>query len=422
MRISLRSALPIVAVALTASLIPRMLLTQSQPQGYTSVYSASQAYSGAPWMNVKALYVRAEAGRLYYYLEYYGAIPDSRDLSRTVYIYMDTDRLASTGKASGGRGWDRYLYFYHYGDNSSYYIRLYQWNSTSGWWNSMPRDLAGMTLKPNLNYMEVWVEQEAIGYTSQGILLYTESYSYVLSLPESQFRYVLGSSSLRIGVDGDPGDWGATSPSASHPARSTEPAELEVAAFYVANDEENLYFRVDLRGTPSKTIEAAALYRYLYVYVDADDNSATGHQYSKGAEYYVYGSFQSSPAQSSYASCYKYAGTGTDWNYLYLSDGKSAFNRVLEFSVPLGPMRLSEGQAIGLHLGETSWYLYDMVPRPTNYLAFPAAAPSAGFSVIALFGSEVVFLGIVAAVMLIEAVLIFIIARRGRREIPPPPP
>ena len=55
----------------------------------------------------------------------------------------------------------------------------------------------------------------------------------------------------------------------------------------MANDQDNLYFRFDMRGTPTQRLGAGTLYRYFYIYVNTDDNNATGDLLRGGADYEV---------------------------------------------------------------------------------------------------------------------------------------
>jgi len=246
----------IVAIIILTLLAPTLLTVTSQPQGYTLIYSAPRAYAveGADWMDVKALYMKTENNRLYFYVEYYGAIPSSGDYYRVIYIYMDTDRSLQTGSVSNELGRDYYIYFQLYGDNSSFSTWLYRWNSTSRSWRSVKDLRQNAKLAPGLSYMEIWVDQQDIGYTQSGIEFYLNTYSYVKAIPKTELNYTIGSSVKQITVDGDAGDWGTVAPSVTFPSRSINPPELEVSSIYFANDNENLYVRIDTRGKPTTSV------------------------------------------------------------------------------------------------------------------------------------------------------------------------
>ncbi|MEM3712520.1 MAG: hypothetical protein QXR97_03175 [Thermoproteota archaeon] len=73
-------------IAMTSLLMLVVLRAAGQPQGYILVYSPPRAY-GVDWMEIKAVYVKTEGNRLYFYIEYYGAIPSSGDYERNIHIH-----------------------------------------------------------------------------------------------------------------------------------------------------------------------------------------------------------------------------------------------------------------------------------------------------------------------------------------------
>lgn len=214
MRIFIPIAL--IIICLLASQLP---FIHGQPQGYVLIYSPPRAYTGADWIDVKAVYVKEEGNRLYFYVEYYGAIPSSGDYFRWSGIYMDTDRNPQTGSFSRGLGLDYYIYFDLYGDKSSYGLHLYRWNSTAGSFQNMGSGSLGATLGPGLGFMEVWVDQQAIGYTPKGIGFYMISRSGVRAVPRTELSYVVGSSVKQITVDGEPDDWSTLAPFKTLPSK-----------------------------------------------------------------------------------------------------------------------------------------------------------------------------------------------------------
>jgi len=369
-------------------------------------------------MSVKALYAKAEGGKLYWYLEFHGAIPNSSNYRRSWYLYMDTDRDARTGYVSNRGGWDYYMYFSLRGDNSSATMRLYRYNSTTGWYQHIRSFEA--TLKPQLAYMEMWVEQQAIGYTPNGLLFYSNIYSYVTGTPEADGAYELGSNRRSIVVDGNAGDWGNSQPALVFPSVSVEPAELVPSALYVANDDDNLYFRVDVRGTPSMPMEAASLERYVYAYLDLDADETTGNVNDRGAEGYTYAAFSTGASKYGYTYYYRYVLASSSFEYTW--SGQAAHDSAFEWSVPLSTLGLTTSGNIKLFVAAASWYLSDVIPRPVYYRSFPPVETAGEFSIVGLFGSEALFLAAVLGLMLLEAVVIILVMRRGRKEIPPPPP
>ncbi|MEM2089089.1 MAG: hypothetical protein QXF52_10560 [Thermoproteota archaeon] len=408
----------IMIMTLLSTIVPTVT---SQPQGYTLVYSAPRTY-GVDWMDIKAVYMKTEENRLYFYVEYYGAIPNSKDYYRSLYIYMDTDRNTQTGSVSNDLGRDYYIYFYLYGDNSTSYAYLYRWNSTSlSWWNIKILK-QNMKLAPELSYMEIWVDQQDIGYTSRGMDFYINSYAEVKAMLTTELNYVVGSSMKQINIDGNPGDWGDFPPSAAFQSRSINPPEMEVSNIYVANDADNLYIRIDTRGTPTASINTGSLTRWFTVYFDADNNNNTGYRSNSGAEFYAEVAFHSSPGKSTYASYYRYTGTGSDWNWQYVSSPSSTsdFNSVFEFKVSLSYLGLSPGQQVGLYMGDRWWYLSRSIPKPVYYTTYPPTTTTTG-GIIGFFGSETVFLAVVVVAMVAEAAIIVLLMRRGRAPPPPPP-
>lgn len=107
-----------------------VLPAAGRPQGYELVYSPPRAYAGSDWMDVKAIYVKAEGDRVYFYVEYHGTMPNSPEYCREIDIYMDTDRNSQMGDRFDMLGRDYYIYFYLHGDDSKSYAELNKWNST----------------------------------------------------------------------------------------------------------------------------------------------------------------------------------------------------------------------------------------------------------------------------------------------------
>ena len=414
------------ALIMTPLLIPVGLFVSGQPQGYTLILAPTQFFSAAPWMNVKAIYMKTDSSNLYWYIEYAGAIPNSGSSHRTIYLYMDTDNSTSTGYQTHGRGMDYRLYFYLYGDNHSSYAKLYSWNVTIDWWQSTPANV-GLTRQPGLSYLEVWVPQQAVGYSSQGLYFYIDTYAYTGGVPEAETSYVMGSHVRTVDVDGNAGDWGDTPATVTFPTASTVPAELECSALYMANDQDNLYLRFDIRGASTSSIGAGGLYRYFYLYADTDDNNATGYLLGsgQGADYEIYLSFSTTTTRGSYVDLYRYDGTGQDWNWNWFDEGDAttANGNTLEASIPLAKLGLGASNRISLYIEDETWDLSDSFPRPSQFIKFPVAVAGAGdLGIVKLFGSETVFLAVVVGLMLVEAVLVYIVARRGGKPVSVPPP
>jgi len=374
-------------IAMTSLLMLVVLRAAGQPQGYTLVYSPSRAY-GVDWMEIKAVYVKTEGNRLYFYIEYYGAIPSSGDYTRNIHIYMDTDRNNQTGMPRNKLGVDSWFYFNLLGDNSSAYAWLYyRWNSTTRSWfgkNLMPN----MKRAPGLDHMEIWVDQQDIGYTPGGMNLRMEAWSYVEAIPKTELNYVVGSSAKQITVDGDPGDWGTMPPLISFTPRSVNPPEMEASGIYIADDAENLYIRLDTRGTPTASLSTGSLARLLAVYFDIDNNDATGCFLYGGAEFRIMAYFYAEPKSNPYLICHRYIGTGRDEKWENVSiEGAIGLNSVLEFKAPLSSLGLSSGQTVGIYVPKTSWNLYLSTPvltflPDTTPPAISGASPTGSLNVL----------------------------------------
>jgi hypothetical protein len=222
----------------------------------------------------------------------------------------------------------------------------------------------------------------------------------------------------------------------SFQARGISPSELEVSALYVANDAENLYVRIDARGKPSSSIESGTLGRELHIYIDTDNNNGTGYKAYGGADFYVYVSFNARPDKYTYVSYYRNAGTGGDskWQYVSGTAANANYDAVYEFKVPLGLLGLKPQQKIGIYLPKQQWYLYQAIPVPVMYISYPLPKTNTmgtggtvpgvaqkGF-IERFFGSETVFIVLVASVFLVEAAVIVYLAMRPRKQLPGAPP
>ena len=117
------------------------------------------------------------------------------------------------------------FYFYLYGDNHSSYAKLYSWNATGEWWQSTSVNV-GLTRGPGLNYLEVWVARQAVGYSTQGLYFYISTYVYTGGVPKIggnniEGSYTMGSHQRTIDPDGNAGDWGDTSATVTFPVDAT---------------------------------------------------------------------------------------------------------------------------------------------------------------------------------------------------------
>lgn len=322
-------------------------------------------------MDVKAIYVKAEGNRLYFCVEYYGEMPNSPLYDRAIRVYMDTDRNIQTGGPGYngyGAGWDCYIRFGLYGDGSTSDAYLERWNSTTGSWWRIEDVTLGVTSASSLSYMEIWIDQQDIGYTPDGIYFYMDICSRLEAMPPAELSYIVGSSVKHITVDGEKDDWGTVTPLHAFEPRSITPPELEVSNIYVANDEENLYVRMDMRGTPSTTISDGILERSLYAYFDTDNNDHTGHTGYSGAEFQTVSPFNADPEKNTYVNYYKYVRTGESqsWQLVAGPSASSDINEVFEFKIPLSYLGLT-GNQLNLYLTRKLWDLKRLTPK----LAYP---------------------------------------------------
>jgi hypothetical protein len=372
----LRIFIPIALIIICLLASPASFV-QGQPQGYVLIYSPPRAYY-VDWMDVKAVYMKEEGNRLYFYVKYYDAIPSSRDYHRVISIWMDTDKNPQTGYGGVSfapeLGLDYYISFWLYGDNSSSWATLGKWNSTSNSWKKIKDLTLNMRLAPGLSYMEIWVDKQDIGYTPNGIDFYilSDSYAGKGMGPERMRNYLVGSSVKQITVDGDSGDWGSIAPLTTFPSKSINPPEAEISNVYVANDGENLYFRFDTRDKPTTSISEGKIYRTFDVYIDTDNNDNTGYIPEGGAEFWAYAHFDANISKYTLAYCLKYTGTGSDWRWQEIerSSNSSDFNNVFEFKIPLSMIGVDTGRTIGLSIGKYEFTFHRRIPQ-SGYLTYP---------------------------------------------------
>jgi hypothetical protein len=320
----------------------------SQSQGHTFIYSPPRAYY-VDWMDVKAIYVKEEEEKLYFYIEYYSAIPNSRDYWCEIDIDLDTDRSNQTGETWRGLGEDYIISLKVSGDRKDCSARLMKWYEGLYMWKNIK------DLKPNIrsgiDYVEIWVSKQDIGYTSSGINFRLTSYCYFR--PDwlgQKWSYVIGSAVKQISVDGDPSDWDSIAPLVVFPPRTVNPPEFEISSVYIANDDENLYFRVDTREKPTQKINEGDLHRMLDVYLDTD----------------ILIRIEIYRVDACYVSLFKlYESKLHDTLARY----NCTFNDVFEFKIPFKHLGISSGQKISVTLGEYVATFGRFIPM-TGYLTY----------------------------------------------------
>jgi hypothetical protein len=154
-------------------------------------------------------------------------------------------------------------------------------------------------------------------------------------------------------------------------SRGINPPEFEVSSIYVANDNENLYFRFDTRSKPTKTFNAGKLWRGFSVFLDTDNKNNTGYVgyggYGGGAELLVDVYFYTDASEYTLVRYYKYAGTGSDssWKEIERSSNSSDFNNVFEFKIPL--IGIETGRTVGLSIPSYVWSFRSQ----TSILSYP---------------------------------------------------
>jgi hypothetical protein len=344
-------------------------LVSGQPRNYVPIYLPPRGYY-VDWMDVKAVYMKDDENWLYFYVEYYGAIPSSKYYSRDLLIFMDTDMNDQTGEFictcdQTGEPWKDslgadYLISSHLrGDNSTSWAVLSKWSNTAGRWQGEFKNLKSeATLAPGLSFMEIKVNKRDVGYTPNGIHFLILSASAV-DMPNTNVSYVIDSSIKNIVVDGEPGDWGTATPLITFPPRLIEPPELEVSNVYVANDGNNLYFRFDTKGKPSTRVDAGEL--LFFIYIDVDNNVNTGVR-----------AFWANSSKGTEVDYYRCTGTGSDRRCQRIggSSNSADFNNTFEFKIPLSLLGLGSGQTVGIYI----WGLGEFVRRipQSGYLTYPS--------------------------------------------------
>ncbi|RSN74831.1 hypothetical protein [Candidatus Methanodesulfokora washburnensis] len=321
-----------------------------QPQGYVLIYSPPRVYN-VDWMDVKAIYMKEEGEKLYFRVEYYGAIPNSEDYVRLIDIYIDADRNCQTGGLYNGLGNDYIIRFSLSGDSSYSRAELFKWDSTIEYYE----DIKDLTLNagraPGLSYMEIWVDKRDIGYTPDGIDFYIDTYFEVEATLDTELNYVIDSSVKYIEIDGYSSDWGSISPSITLPPKSIL-LGFEVSSIYVANDDENLYFRIDMRGRPTVMVNKEGLYYGFLVSLDTDNNDNTGYYRYGGSEFGVDAKLWANLLKDTEVDYYRYIGTGSDfnWKLIWVSSTSVDFNDVFELKIPLGLLEVGSGQTVGIYM------------------------------------------------------------------------
>lgn len=330
-----------------------------QPEDYILIYRLPRAYSGSEWIDSRALYMREEIDTLYFYVEFYGSMPDtSWDWRRQVAILIDSDRDNRTGDRYEEIGVDYAIIMFVTGDASVSVASLLRWNKTINDFQEV-KDLKSNTIiNPRHYYVEVKIDKNDIRYTSRGFNFYvvtTGEWGHSGEKPWlEEFSYTIDSTIKEIRVDGEADDWNGVHPLISIRPSQDTPQHFLVSKIYVANDNENLYLRVDTFEKPRVTVDHGEIRRYLYFFIDKDNNDATGDTHYYGGDIYVEAEFFSRQNRFNNVSYYKYTGEIDGWyerwSLLSRSNNSSDFGQVFELQIPLTYINTASGKRIGIFI------------------------------------------------------------------------
>jgi len=147
--------------------------------------------------------------------------------------------------------------------------------------------------------------------------------------------YFGGTKALAITIDGLPSDWGTILPLGSDPNEPLIPDNYDISAFYVTNDNSNLYFRMDVFGTPTLTGVFPSNSAFYQIYLDTDQQAGTGLSiYGIGADRII-------DYRSSGVTVYDAAGNN-------LGGGNGGQNTITELGVSAATLGLSNGTNIDM--------------------------------------------------------------------------
>ncbi|MEM2732441.1 MAG: hypothetical protein QXM66_02925 [Nitrososphaerota archaeon] len=197
-------------------------------------------------------------------------------------------------------------------------------------------------IDPKLDYVEVKINKSDIRYTSRGFNF------YVVTTGErgrsgikpwlDEFSYIIDSITKNIKVDGEASDWGGVQPLITLGPSQDTPQHFSVSKIYVANDNENLYIRVDTFEKPRVTVDHGEIRRYLYFFIDNDSNDASRDAHYSGADTYVEVEFFSRRDKFNNISYYAYTGEKKEWyeewSLLSTSNSSSDFDEIFNYEYP----------------------------------------------------------------------------------------
>lgn len=176
-------------------------------------------------------------------------------------------------------------------------------------------------------------------------------------------------SSEAILIDGNPSDWtGITPLVSSDPNEADIPDDdYDLENFYVTNDNTDMFFRLDVYGTPTLTGVFPVNPAFYQIYLDIDQNTNTGTLINGiGADRIIdYGSFDDVNV---------YDGTWT-------AVGTGAQSGTTEISVPLSDLGLQYCMTVNMFayldnggpppddlVPDTGYVDYHVIPEPATWL------------------------------------------------------
>ncbi|MEM4466338.1 MAG: hypothetical protein QXE61_04375 [Nitrososphaerota archaeon] len=355
-------------------------LVKVQPEGYSLIYELPRAYPGSEWIDSRALYMKEDVDSLYFYVEFYGSMPTTlSDWERQVGVIIDSDKDPDTGDNYKGIGADYVVHVFVSGDASVVLAELFRWNETMKDFQVVKDLKPTSIIDPKLDYVEVKINKSDIGYTSRGFNFYvvtTGEWCHSGIKPWlDEFPYIIDSITKNIKVDGEASDWSGVHPLITLGSSQDTPQHFSVSKIYVANDNENLYIRVDTFEKPRVTVDHGEVRRYLYFFIDNDNNDASGDAHYSGADTYVEVEFFSRQDKFNNISYYAYTGEKREWyeewSLLSTSNSSSDFDEIFELRIPLAYLNAASGRQINIFIPWGLCQILDRTMGEKEALSYP---------------------------------------------------
>jgi len=247
------------------------------------------------YMNLKGVYAACNRTHLFLLAEFYDSIPNEKICEYEVYFFLDIDRNHGTG----GTWWSivgaEFFVEVWSSGNGSKGGRLDVWDSSTSRWKDLTDPVEAL-FEVGGDYVGGAVSLDVLGMGvgdtfDLGIRIFDLD-----PLTTNPFTYTVGEASAHITIDGFGDDWTDAVKKVSDPAGDC-PGVFDFTAFYVTDWSNSLFFRFDFVSLPTGGTlpENKYLLYYLDLYIDADQNPATGSKYGYygewlngiGAEYHV---------------------------------------------------------------------------------------------------------------------------------------